>query len=142
MFFKYYTKRWQYIFILFHAAPKFTCEMIIPNISGCPGTVCCRKDAARSSNDIDKMKALLFYIIGTVATAFWRGRWWCGHVCPRGNMYLRLLSRYSPHRQIPPFVRTFWFGLQALRLKPLFPTFRRLPVAFGFPYGRRFSIPG
>ena len=46
--------------------------------------------------------ALLFYIIGTVATAFWRGRWWCGHVCPRGNMYLRLLSRYSPHRQIPP----------------------------------------
>lgn len=48
--------------------------------------------------------ALLFYIIGTVVTAFWRGRWWCGHVCPRGNMYMRLLSRYSPHRQIPPFV--------------------------------------
>ena len=55
--------------------------------------------------------ALLFYIIGTVATAFRRGRWWCGHVCPRGNMFLRLLSRYSPHRQIPPFVRTFGFRL-------------------------------
>lgn len=55
--------------------------------------------------------ALLFYIIGTVATAFWRGRWWCGHTCPRGNMYLRLLSRYSPHRQIPLFVRTFGFRL-------------------------------
>lgn len=54
---------------------------------------------------------LLFYIIGTVATAIWRGRWWCGHVCPRGNMYLRLLSRYSPHRQIPPFVRTVGFRL-------------------------------
>lgn len=58
--------------------------------------------------------ALLFYIIGTVATAFWRGRWWCGHVCPRGNMYLRLLSRYSPHRQIPPLVRTIGFRLSVV----------------------------
>lgn len=56
--------------------------------------------------------ALLFYIIGTVATAYCRGRWWCGHVCPRGNMYLAsLLAKYSPHRQIPPFVRTFGFRL-------------------------------
>lgn len=58
--------------------------------------------------------ALLFFIIGTVVTAFWRGRWWCGHVCPRGNMYMRLLSRYSPHRQIPPFVRTFGFRLMVV----------------------------
>lgn len=58
--------------------------------------------------------ALLFYIIGTVLTAFWRGRWWCGHICPRGNMYLHLLSKYSPHRQIPPFVRTFGFRLFVL----------------------------
>jgi len=55
--------------------------------------------------------ALFFFIIGTVLTAFWRGRWWCGHVCPRGNMYLHLLSKYSPHRSIPPFVRTFGFRL-------------------------------
>lgn len=55
--------------------------------------------------------ALLLYIIGTVLTAFWRGRWWCGHVCPRGDLYLRLLSRFSPHRRIPPFVRTFAFRL-------------------------------
>ena len=54
---------------------------------------------------------LLAYIVGTVLTAFWRGRWWCGHVCPRGNLYLRLLSRYSPHRPIPPFLRTFAFRL-------------------------------
>ena len=60
--------------------------------------------------------ALLFYIIGTVATAFWRGRWWCGHVCPRGNMYLRLLSRFSPHRPIPPLVRTFWFRLMVVMI--------------------------
>lgn len=55
--------------------------------------------------------ALLFFIVGTVLTAFWRGRWWCGHVCPRSNMYLKLLTRYSPHRPIPGVVRTWWFRL-------------------------------
>ena len=50
-------------------------------------------------------------MIGPVLTSIWKGRWWCGHVCPRGNMYDRLLSRYSPHRPIPQFVRTFGFRL-------------------------------
>ena len=50
-------------------------------------------------------------MIGPVLTSIWKGRWWCGHVCPRGNMYDRLLSKYSPHRPIPKFVRTFGFRL-------------------------------
>ncbi|MBR5743061.1 MAG: 4Fe-4S binding protein, partial [Clostridia bacterium] len=31
-------------------------------------------------------------MIGPVLTSIWRGRFWCGHVCPRGSMYDRLLS--------------------------------------------------
>ena len=50
-------------------------------------------------------------MIGPVVTSIFKGRWWCGHVCPRGNMYDRLLSKYSPHRPIPKFVRTFGFRL-------------------------------
>lgn len=50
-------------------------------------------------------------MFGPVLTSIWRGRWWCGNVCPRGNMYDRLLSKYSPHRPIPRFVRTFGFRL-------------------------------
>lgn len=50
-------------------------------------------------------------MLGPVITAIWRGRYWCGHVCPRGNMYDRLLSKYSPHKPIPMFVRTFGFRL-------------------------------
>lgn len=45
-------------------------------------------------------------MVGPVVTALRRGRYWCGHICPRGNMYDRLLSRYSPHRPIPRFVRS------------------------------------
>ena len=53
----------------------------------------------------------LICMIGPVMTSIWKGRWWCGHVCPRGNMYDRLLSKYSPHKPIPAFVRTFGFRL-------------------------------
>lgn len=53
----------------------------------------------------------LVCMIAPVAFAVSRGRWWCGNACPRGNMYDRLLARYSPHRPIPAFVRTFGFRL-------------------------------
>lgn len=53
----------------------------------------------------------LICMIGPVVTSIRRGRYWCGHVCPRGSMYDRLLSKYSPHRPIPKFVRTFGFRL-------------------------------
>ncbi len=50
-------------------------------------------------------------MIGPVVTSIWRGRYWCGNICPRGNMYDRLLSRYSPHRPIPKFLKSFGFRL-------------------------------
>lgn len=50
-------------------------------------------------------------MMGPVLTSIWRGRYWCGHFCPRGNMFDRLLSKYSPHKPIPPFVRTSGFRL-------------------------------
>ena len=46
----------------------------------------------------------LICMIAPVAFAVSRGRWWCGNACPRGNMYDRLLAKYSPHRPIPAFV--------------------------------------
>lgn len=51
----------------------------------------------------------LICMIAPVAFAVKRGRWWCGNACPRGSMYDRLLSKYSPHRPIPKFVRTTGF---------------------------------
>jgi len=32
----------------------------------------------------------LICMIGPVVTSIYKGRWWCGNVCPRGNMYDRL----------------------------------------------------
>ena len=62
----------------------------------------------------------LICMIGPVMTSIWKGRWWCGHVCPRGNMYDRLLSKYSPHKPIPAFVRKANTGIRAyFRLPPV-----------------------
>lgn len=47
----------------------------------------------------------LICMIAPVAFAVKKGRWWCGNACPRGSLYDRVLSKYSPHRQIPAFVR-------------------------------------
>lgn len=50
-------------------------------------------------------------MIAPVAFAVRRGRWWCGNACPRGNFYDRVLSKYSPHKEIPAFVRTRGFRI-------------------------------
>lgn len=50
-------------------------------------------------------------MIAPVAFAVRKGRWWCGNACPRGNFYDRILSKYSPHRPIPAFVRTKGFRI-------------------------------
>lgn len=55
--------------------------------------------------------AALICMLGPVLTSIWKGRFWCGNVCPRGSVYDRLLSKYSPHRPIPKFVRTSGFRL-------------------------------
>ncbi len=51
----------------------------------------------------------LICMIAPVAFSVRKGRWWCGNACPRGNFYDRILSKYSPHRPIPAFVRSFGF---------------------------------
>lgn len=53
----------------------------------------------------------LVCMIAPVAFSVRRGRWWCGNACPRGSLYDRLLAKYSPHRPIPEFVRSFGFRL-------------------------------
>ena len=50
-------------------------------------------------------------MIAPVAFAVRKGRWWCGNACPRGNLYDRILTKYSPHRPIPAFVRTRGFRI-------------------------------
>lgn len=53
--------------------------------------------------------AAVVCMLGPVLFSAWRGRWWCGHVCPRGSLYDRLVAWASPHRPIPGFLRSVGF---------------------------------
>ena len=74
--------------------------------------------------------AAIVCMLGPVIMAVWRGRHWCGHYCPRGNFYDRLLSRYSPHRPIPQFVRRKGF-----RIFMLFFIFAMFGIQLYFAWG-------
>ena len=50
-------------------------------------------------------------MIGPVAMSLMKGRYWCGHFCPRGSLYDKLVSRFSPHKQIPEIVRSKGFRI-------------------------------
>lgn len=40
-----------------------------------------------------------------------KGRYWCGHFCPRGNFYNNLIKPLSARRPIPGFLKTTWFRI-------------------------------
>lgn len=50
-------------------------------------------------------------MVGPVAMAVKKGRFWCGHYCPRGSLYDKVIARFSPHKSIPKFVRTKGFRI-------------------------------
>jgi ferredoxin-type protein NapH len=53
----------------------------------------------------------LICMLGPVIMSFYRGRFWCGNFCPRGSFYDAVVSRISPHREIPAFFRHPWWRL-------------------------------
>ena len=48
-------------------------------------------------------------MIAPIVMSIFRGRYWCGHYCPRGNFYDKLISRISRNRKIPAFLSSRFF---------------------------------
>lgn len=48
-------------------------------------------------------------MIAPVAMSVFRGRYWCGHFCPRGSYYDKLITKISRNRKIPDFIRSRGF---------------------------------
>lgn len=72
----------------------------------------------------------LVCMIAPIAFSLRRGRWWCGNACPRGNFYDRVLSKYSPHKPIPAFLRS-----KGWRVFMLFVIFTMFGVQMYFAWG-------
>ncbi|NLK95444.1 MAG: 4Fe-4S binding protein [Clostridiales bacterium] len=51
-------------------------------------------------------------MIAPIAFAFiGKGRYWCGNYCPRGNFYDHVVSKFSPKKKIPNFLKSMWLRL-------------------------------
>lgn len=48
-------------------------------------------------------------MVGPVALSFFRGRYWCGNICPRGSFYDNVLSKISSKRKTPRFLQSKYF---------------------------------
>ncbi|MCL6589602.1 MAG: 4Fe-4S binding protein [Firmicutes bacterium] len=58
----------------------------------------------------------LICMIAPVITAFFKGRNWCGHYCPRGSLNDQILVKLTQRSQTPAFMKTAWFKLVFLGL--------------------------
>lgn len=64
--------------------------------------------------------SLFDFRIGMVATlcmaapiivSIFRGRFWCGNLCPRGNFYDNIVSKFSNKRPVPKFLKSVYFRM-------------------------------
>lgn len=53
-------------------------------------------------------------MIAPIAMSLFKGRYWCGHYCPRGSYYDKLISKISRNKEIPHFIRNRYFRAFAL----------------------------
>jgi polyferredoxin len=51
----------------------------------------------------------LVCMVGPVLMATFRGRYWCGNICPRGNFYSNVIARISRNKRIPNWLRSNGF---------------------------------
>lgn len=44
-----------------------------------------------------------------IIVSFFRGRFWCGNLCPRGNFYDTVISKFSNKKPVPKFLKSVYF---------------------------------
>jgi ferredoxin-type protein NapH len=53
--------------------------------------------------------AAIICMIAPIIISIFRGRFWCGNFCPRGNFYDNVMSRFSKNRAVPKFLKSTYF---------------------------------
>ena len=48
-------------------------------------------------------------MIAPIIVSFFKGRFWCGNLCPRGNFYDNVVSKFSNKRKPPKFFKSYYF---------------------------------
>lgn len=48
-------------------------------------------------------------MIAPVIVSIFKGRFWCGNLCPRGSFYDNIVSKFSNNRKPPKFFKSYYF---------------------------------
>jgi len=70
-------------------------------------------------------------MVALLILSLFRGRYWCGNLCPRGAFLDLIVSRVSPGRQFPGWARSLWLraGVLVLLMSGFTWSLANLPVA-------------
>ncbi|BCN31350.1 4Fe-4S binding protein [Anaeromicropila herbilytica] len=55
-------------------------------------------------------------MIAPVIVSIFKGRFWCGNLCPRGSFYDNVVSKFSQHKNVPKLLKSYPFRLVVLTL--------------------------
>ncbi len=53
--------------------------------------------------------AAIVCMVAPIVLSVFRGRFWCGNLCPRGSLYDRVISKFSNNKQVPKFLKSVIF---------------------------------
>jgi ferredoxin-type protein NapH len=53
--------------------------------------------------------AAIVCMIAPIIFSIFKGRFWCGNVCPRGNFYDNIVSKFSNKKTVPKFLKSTYF---------------------------------
>ncbi|KZL92656.1 4Fe-4S binding protein [Clostridium magnum] len=50
-------------------------------------------------------------MVAPIIVSVFRGRFWCGNLCPRGNFYDNVVSKFSRKRKVPKLLKSNYFRI-------------------------------
>lgn len=53
--------------------------------------------------------AAIICMLGPIVVSIFKGRFWCGNICPRGSFYDNVLSKISKKKKVPKFLKSNFF---------------------------------
>jgi ferredoxin-type protein NapH len=48
-------------------------------------------------------------MVAPIIVSLFKGRFWCGNLCPRGSFYDNVVSKFSKKKKVPKFLKSMWF---------------------------------
>ncbi|WP_244834729.1 4Fe-4S binding protein [Clostridium sp. BJN0001] len=50
-------------------------------------------------------------MVGPIIVSLFRGRFWCGNICPRGSFFDNIVKKFSKHKKVPSFLKSYYFRI-------------------------------